>query len=692
MINLYYKLPITLLLCTSNLLVATERDTIGHTDLIAREPDLDGSGLRVAQIEAPLSNGQYQPNPASASQNSSKFSYFDSDTPFSLLDRLLGRLPTPGIYESSKQSGHANSVANNYYDFNTGIATDVDEIFVFEVLTFYNNVISNNIGIGARVINQSFVFGAINTTIDERYDNYAVNNQVLFTNGVQNSTGIPIASPSTSYNGITVGRENLNHSPNPADGRSKPDIIAPGSASSFATPFVGGSAAILIEAALEPLEHGGSGTAADASAPITIKALILNGAVKDAAWSNTETHPLDTRRGAGLLNVNHSHLQLQGGQHSPTNSEDIAVSASYTPSSSETNNLSSLIGWNHSTITNPLVEADPGEIDTVENYYFDLPSDITNANTLYDLSSTLVWNRQNNQSQINNLDLVLYNIDTQSIIEQSISTVDNVEHIYFRDLPPARYALQVIKRMEDQVSFSEDYSLAFNFSVAAPDAPSSLSATAQPNSQINLTWTDNSADELNFELQRSTISNRLFSTIATLPADTTSYADTAPSQDTLYYYRVKATNNNGDSFFTNVASARTFNSLMNWRFEKFGNANNTGDAANDADPDHDGMSNLTEYALGTDPTSAAGTDGGSALPTSSIITIDGTDYLQITVNRAQNRTDINYTIETSATLNNNWEETTEILENTATTLRVRDTVSSSDVNKRFIRLIVTEDE
>ncbi len=53
-----------------------------------------------------------------------------------------------------------------------------------------------------------------------------------------------------------------------------------------------------------------------------------------------------------------------------------------------------------------------------------------------------------------------------------------------------------------------------------------------------------------------------------------------------------------------------------WRVAKFGaGATNTGTMADDADFDRDGVTNLLEYALGTDPTSANGADGSAALPT-----------------------------------------------------------------------------
>lgn len=60
-----------------------------------------------------------------------------------------------------------------------------------------------------------------------------------------------------------------------------------------------------------------------------------------------------------------------------------------------------------------------------------------------------------------------------------------------------------------------------------------------------------------------------------------------------------------------------------WRYVYFGTADNTGAAADHEDPDHDGIPNLLEYALGTHPRSATGTNGHTALPS---VFLSGGDY------------------------------------------------------------------
>ena len=81
-----------------------------------------------------------------------------------------------------------------------------------------------------------------------------------------------------------------------------------------------------------------------------------------------------------------------------------------------------------------------------------------------------------------------------------------------------------------------------NQAAAAPNAPSGLSASAQNTGDIALTWADNSSNEQNFQVQRST--GATFVTIANLPANSTSYTDSFNNltAGTAYTYQVIAMN------------------------------------------------------------------------------------------------------------------------------------------------------
>ena len=92
--------------------------------------------------------------------------------------------------------------------------------------------------------------------------------------------------------------------------------------------------------------------------------------------------------------------------------------------------------------------------------------------------------------------------------------------------------------------------------LSVPAAPSNLTATAVSSKQVNLSWTDNSSDETGFRIYRST-NGVSFSWVATAGANVTTYSNIGRKASTTYYYRVTAQNANGNSDFSNTASATT---------------------------------------------------------------------------------------------------------------------------------------
>ncbi len=90
-----------------------------------------------------------------------------------------------------------------------------------------------------------------------------------------------------------------------------------------------------------------------------------------------------------------------------------------------------------------------------------------------------------------------------------------------------------------------------------PAAPVGLTASAASSSAINLSWADNSSNELGFRLERKTGFTGTYALIATLPAGQTNYSDAGLQASTTYFYRVKAYNNAGESAYSNEATATT---------------------------------------------------------------------------------------------------------------------------------------
>lgn len=99
---------------------------------------------------------------------------------------------------------------------------------------------------------------------------------------------------------------------------------------------------------------------------------------------------------------------------------------------------------------------------------------------------------------------------------------------------------------------------------AIPPAPTDLVGTAVSGTRINLTWNDNSTTETGFEVYRSANNANNYVLIATTGPNASSqgaYADSGLFANSLFYYRVRARNDGGNSAYTNVVNLSTLNSL-----------------------------------------------------------------------------------------------------------------------------------
>lgn len=96
---------------------------------------------------------------------------------------------------------------------------------------------------------------------------------------------------------------------------------------------------------------------------------------------------------------------------------------------------------------------------------------------------------------------------------------------------------------------------------STPDAPSGASAVAVSESQIDVSWQDNSSNELGFEVHRSSSPSGVFSLRLGTGPNVTSFRDEGLSASSQYCYKVRALrktgNNTGYSAFSNTACATT---------------------------------------------------------------------------------------------------------------------------------------
>jgi hypothetical protein len=432
---------------------AATLDTIGVTLLRATTTNLNGAGVRVAQPEASLSTNApvFEVRPSSVGQPVSLFTYYSTNGTSTNFPNAVG-----------SESGHANAVAAQFFGLASGVATNVAHVDNYDADYFINTYVDTPFppDPGARIVNQSFTYGTLAITqqqqVDSAFDDAAALHNTLFVSGADNS-GV-VKAPATSYNGIGVAAYGGSSAigPTPDNGRSKPDITAPADVTSYSTPLVAGAAAVLLQAGLRGDGGGDTNSAADMR---TLKALLLNGALKPANWTNGPSTPLDARYGAGVLNVFNSYMQLAGGKHAAVEQTSVNLLDPHPPGANPTN-INAWSGWSFDSLSST-----PPNKDRLNHHYFSLTNAVSNAT--FTVTATLAWNRQQNQTAINDLDLFLYDIATSNLVAESISGVDNVEHLFVTSLAPGRYDLQVLKyggnAGNGNVTSSETYALAWEF-------------------------------------------------------------------------------------------------------------------------------------------------------------------------------------------------------------------------------------
>ncbi|MBC8009200.1 MAG: hypothetical protein H7067_03790 [Burkholderiales bacterium] len=224
--------------------------------------------------------------------------------------------------------------------------------------------------------------------------------------------------------------------------------------------------------------------------------------------------------------------------------------------------------------------------------------------------------------------------------------------------------------------------LSFVPALVPPAAPGGLVATAS-GTQVNLIW-NAVATATTYTVKRAAAPGGPYTIIASaLSAPSHTDATAKPGQTA--YYIVTATNPAGEGPASTEVSALPLTALQNWRQTHFASPAATGDAADDADPDGDGLNNLLEYALGGDPH----VPGDTGIPACALN--PSTSSLTFTFLRL--RSDLTYTVEATSDLTPpaTW---TVIATNPGTvspteSVTVTDTADLSLTPRRFLRLRVT---
>lgn len=420
------------------------KDEVGHTQL-ANEvgPGLEtGVGVAVAVSEAWVNSTDGVP----------------SYLPDFASPQFSGKTFTDASGLTSEVSGHSHGVTTLFVGNTGSIAPGVTNITVYQADDWLDRVMGFTSGADPAVqsysvMNSSWIGddttpNAINYL--QRVDYMVDRDDVLVVGGAANGSGAAVPDLlSNGYNSLIVGLTNGNHSHGLTSingaGRAVPHIVAPASVTSNSTPMVSSAAALLHQRA--------AGT--DAARSETMRAVLMAGATKDefAGWDRTTTRPLDEQFGAGELNVYNSYMILEGGQF---------AGAETAPTFSV-----GLSGWDY-----------VSEISEGDTLFYNFTID--DNFVLDDLSIALNWNLS--ITDLNSSDLVfdpsvsLANLDMRfydstlgfqdSLLDASLSTVDNLEYIYLTGLQSGVYTLEITS-----TSGASDFGLAWSGSVSAVPEP-----------------------------------------------------------------------------------------------------------------------------------------------------------------------------------------------------------------------------
>ena len=442
---------------------AVDLEAIGYNDLVARvgDPNLlpDGTGLSVMHIEATSGTSEtaYLPDPIRF-PNIPPAGFIDASGFGTISSHATG--VGLAIYADSSDDGmvpNIQTVAS--YEAGRWLGSDLLRALSGLEPRSINRTVANASWIAnfqsAEINGVFYTAEEIGTDVLRRLDYAVGRDDKVVVAGVANNASQPMADAlGNAYNIITTTRTSGGRQgPTTLDvpGRAKPDLAAPGATTSITTGVVSGAALFM-----QGLSQGDT----DGSHAYSTKALLMAGATKTEFdltqgtpdplddWSRTTTRPVDLTYGAGELNIDNSHRIYTAGQQEASSSSDAG-----------------LVGWDHNTAFNFLGSS---------QYFVDVPSNAL----VTDMSIMLVWNREVERVlsspalgwdvTVTNLDLSLHEatgFTVGPLIDQSVSTIDNVEHIWGRGFMGKRMAIDV---SIDPNTFMQDYTLAWRVDTVVP--------------------------------------------------------------------------------------------------------------------------------------------------------------------------------------------------------------------------------
>jgi hypothetical protein len=443
-------------------------DLIGYPELKAELGGVPtGAGVQVTQVEAADGSGNYMPN--------------------TTISDFSGKTITDKTGTSPGTLGHAMWVGRNFYGNKTSVAKGITDIWMYSANDFLGSGFLNS-GVmpkvepawcTRRVANHSWAGsgqgGYANADVLRRLDFVVETDDYIQVTAANNgTTNMPMLAD--SFNAIVVGRTDGDHATGTTavdsvyvTGRTKPDLVAPGwdppdteVKTSWAAPMVSACAALLVETGHTPTGlSNGSYTSPRTGLTIyhaetseVIKAALMAGA--DRVTSNGRgaeitdytvdtTNGLDSRFGAGQVNIYNSYHILKGGERDSAQDGGAASIGRY--------------GFDYDS-------AFGGSSGSNSTGSYTFTADFSKWMEV--LFASLVWNVDISEkgadpvgtATLYDLDLMLYDTTIETLVASSTSTLDNTENIWFDLVGGNSYRLDVV-RGSGQGDFLWDYGLAW---------------------------------------------------------------------------------------------------------------------------------------------------------------------------------------------------------------------------------------
>lgn len=389
------------------------RDRAGYSTLQAELGGAlpDGLGIPVLISEATVSSTEFIYLPQGTTGTS----------PYAGTGVFAGKTITP-YSGASSTSSHAATVLGNFCGAGQSLAPGVTAVHAWLADDFVLTLLGNDPppSFSGSVQNHSWAGTVGNSAFDieimRKLDLLVDRDGATITTPLNNG-GSMASLLANAYHSIAVGVFSGNHPTTHSNldgiGRMKPDIVVDQPYTSFAAPAVASAATLL----LDTIRPGFP----EADDPRVVKAILIAGATKQnlPGWHRTgPNRPYDETFGAGELNILNAYHILTAGRQAASDTS-----------------LRGHRGWDIATTSG-----------AARRYFFEVPQGRW-ANTF---SAAVTWHRQfsDGVSTMNLSDLNLRLVQASGFVpgdsvDDSTSTVDNVEHLFRRNLPPGRYALEV---------------------------------------------------------------------------------------------------------------------------------------------------------------------------------------------------------------------------------------------------------